>query len=657
MSATEAWAVGIDVGGTYVDVAAVDHAGRYLRRKIPRIDTDPALSVLAAIDDALQSMEIAPQAVSRLAHGSTLVTNMLLERKAPPIAVVTNRGFADILLIGRQSRSDLYAPVATPQTPKALFPDRLRFEIGGRCDAGGEEIQPLDHAELLTVANAIADSGVAAVAVCLLHATRNPAHELAVAQALVSKKPDLAVSLSHVVDVAPGEFERFLATALDAYVKRTTQDYLAAFSDGLRQRGLPEPVIVSSDAGLRPLAEVAAKPLGLALAGPAAAMSGFHLHGAEDTHDAASCISVETGGTTTDIGLIEQGGIVCGRKIEIDGLTISLRATDILSVPVGGGSIVQINHAGALRLGPQSTGSIPGPAAYGRGGRLPTLTDALVVLKRLPAKLAGGLVLDTVAAERAMSGIASALGCDVEAAANAVVAAAAAAIAEGVKAHAYRHGIDPTGARLIAGGGGGAQHAAEVADLLGCDRVLVPADAGVISALGCLAAPQVAAAEAALDLPLNQACWPMLLTAVQAIAEKAEGHAEIAWSLEAVYQGQSGALEFVFHPDRDDPASLAQRFDQAHARVRGHAFQRAMRLLRLRGQWATRPAVLQAAIPAKSVTATDDVLQAGPATIFTETSSLWVPAGWQCRMRADGGFQMQRVSRTGTRPSLLKGAA
>ncbi|WP_374299050.1 hydantoinase/oxoprolinase family protein [Ferrovibrio sp.] len=657
MSATEAWSIGIDVGGTYVDVAAVDHAGRYLRQKIPRIDKDPALSVLAALDDALQSMEIAPQVVRQLAHGSTLVTNMLLERKAPPIAVVTNRGFADILLIGRQSRVDLYAPVATPQTPRTLFPDRLRFEIGGRCDAGGEEIQPLDHTELVSLANAIADSGVAGVAICLLHATRNPVHELAVARALASTRPDLAISLSHVVDVAPGEFERFLATALDAYVKRSTQDYLTAFGDGLRQRGLPEPVIMNSDAGLRPLAEVAAKPLSLALAGPAAAMSGFSLHGAQDANDAAACISVETGGTTTDIGLIEKGAIVCGRKIEIDGLTISLRATDILSVPVGGGSIVQINQAGALRLGPQSTGSIPGPAAYGRGGRLPTLTDALVVLKRLPTTLAGGLVLDAAAADQVMAGIAAALGCDVEAAANAVVAAAAAAIAEGVKAHAYRHGIDPTGARLIAGGGGGAQHAAEVAELLGCDHVLVPADAGVISALGCLAAPQMAAAEVALDLPLNEACWPALRAAVQVIADKTEGRTEIAWSLEAVYQGQPGALEFVFHPDGDDPASIAQRFDQVHARVRGHAFQREMRLLRLRGQWVTRPAILQAAIPAKSVTATDDVLQAGPATIFTETSSLWVPAGWQCRMTADGGFQMQRVSRTGTRPNLLKGAA
>lgn len=654
MSEAASWSIGIDVGGTYVDVVAVDDGGRYERRKIPRIDTDPAVSVLAALDDFLQAAAIAPASVGRVAHGSTLVTNLLLERQAPPIAVVTNRGFSDLLLVGRQNRRELYTLTPSPQTPKALFPDALRFEIAGRRDAAGATIEPLDPAELAALAGRIAGQGVQAVAVCLLHATRNPADEIVVAQALAATQPDLAISLSHDVDVAAGEFERFLATALDAYAKPSTRHYLEALSTGLLARGLPEPAIVTSDAGLRSSGAVGAHPLCLALAGPAAAMSGFHLHAA--VHDeAAPCISVETGGTTTDIGLIERGGIVCGRKVEIGGLTVSLRATDILSVPVGGGSVVRVNQAGALRLGPQSMGSLPGPAAYGRGGTVPTLTDALVVLGRLPATLAGGLALDGAAARRVMGGIADALGCDVGAAAAAVVAAAATIIAEGVKAHAYRHGIDPTGARLIAGGGGGAQHAAEVATLLGSDQVLILPDAGVVSALGCLAAPETAAMECALDLALTDAEWPRLMAAVADIAARAGQNAAIAWSVEAVYQGQSAALELPFHPDRDDAVALARRFDRTHERIRGHAFARTGQLLRLRGQWVTRPAMLQTTVrPGSSATAETDCI--GPASLFTETTSLWIPAGWLCRQAADGSLQMQRI-KVETRLSNLQGAA
>jgi len=650
VNAAMGWSIGIDVGGTYVDVVAVDGAGQYQRRKIPRIDADPAVSVLAALDAALLTMMITPDAVVHVAHGSTLVTNMLLERKAPPVAIVTNRGFSDLLLVGRQSRRDLYTLTPAPQTPKALFPDALRFELAGRCDADGSETEPLDAAELAALAKAVAASGVSAVARCLLQSVRNPAHEIAVGRALAAAKPGLAISLSHAVDVASGEFERFLATALDAYVKPACRAYFDALSAGLQARGLPQPVIVTSDAGLRPIAVVAETPLGLALAGPAAAMSGFHLQGSAGEGQAAACISVETGGTTTDIGLIEGDGIVCGRKVEIGSLTVSLRATDILSVPVGGGSVVQINQAGALRLGPQSMGSVPGPAAYGRGGMLPTLTDALVVLNRLPATLAGGLALDGASARRVMQDVADALGCDVEVAAAAVVAAAAATIAEGVKAHAYRHGIDPTAARLIAGGGGGGQHAAEVAELLGSESVLIPADAGVVSALGCLAAPETAAAECALDLVLGTSSWPSLLSAAQSIADRAAPQADIAWSVEAVYQGQSAALEVPFYPESDDVAALAQRFDRMHERVRGHAFARAVSVQRLRGQWITRPAVLQGNPPDRADTAV--AVRSGPASFFTETTSLWIPPGWQCRPAISGGLEL-----TQQQSFALKGVA
>lgn len=648
------WSIGIDVGGTYVDVVAVADAGRACRHKIPRRNADPALSVLAAIDEALKASDIAPAMVGSISHGSTLVTNLLLEQTAPPVAVITNRGFGDVLAIGRQNRNELYTLAPAVQTPTALFPPELRFGINGRLDAAGAEAEPLDPAELADVAARIAASGVQAVAICLLHATRNPVHEIAVATMLAQAAPALAVSLSHQVDVAPGEFERFLATALDAYVKPLTRRYLAALGAGLRQRGLPEPAIVISDASLRLPVDAAAAPLRLALAGPAAAMGGFRLHGTAGD-DGETCISVETGGTTTDIGLIGPDGIVCGRRVAIGGMAVSLRATDILSVPVGGGSVVQVNAAGALRLGPQSMGSLPGPAAYGRGGKVPTLTDALMVLGRLPMRLAGGLDLDMAAAREVMAGVAGMLGCDVVAAAQAVVATAATMIAEGVKAHAYRHGVDPTAARLIAGGGGGAQHAAEVAGLLGSDRVTILPDAAVVSALGCLAAPLMDAEEHALDLVIGEAGWPLLQAALRATAARA-GAAPVEWTVEVVYQGQSAALEIPFDPQSDDAAALARRFDAAHERVRGHAFDRPRQLQRLRGQWATRRAALQSPLSAGASLPAAAASRPGPDAVFTETTSIWIPAGWACRQTQDG-LELRRAAEPGAAIHRLEGAA
>lgn len=635
MNGTPSWSIGIDVGGTYVDAVLIGVDGRVLRHKIPRSRADAADAVLAMVDTALEASGITPDSIIGISHGSTLVTNLLAEQGAKPVAIVTNQGFADVLTIGRQSRAELYAFSPAPQVPVGLFPPHLRFEIPGRTDATGEEIAPLEAQGLGDLAARIADSGVEAVAICLLHAIRNPANELAVAAALHAARPEIALSLSHQVDVAPGEFERFLATALDAYVKPATRRYLQALRSGLKGRGLPAPAIVMSDGSTRDLDKVLDFPLQLALAGPAAAMRGFALHGV-----GTASITLETGGTTTDIGLIDATGIVCGRKVALAGMPVSLRAADILSVPVGGGSVVTVNAAGALRLGPQSMGSLPGPVAFGKGGTIPTLTDALVVLGRLPRALAGGLVLDKAGAEGAMAPIAQALGCSVEDAARAVVATAATMIAEGVKAHAYRHGIDPSAARLIAGGGGGPQHAAEVAALLGASSVIVHPDAAVISALGCLAAPAMDAVETPLELVLDGAGWEKLLASCHAITAEA-GAKAIRWSVEMVYQGQSASLEIALDPVRDDRDTLAERFDAAHARIRGHAFDRPRLIQRLRAEWVTQPALLSGALADADAGLPDEAMQ-GPCALFTDTTSIWLPPGWVSVPSSDGLILQRR---------------
>lgn len=501
------WSLAVDMGGTFVDAVALHSDGRVAALKHPRAGRRLAEPVVEAIDQLCAEAGIGPGDIHRVAHGSTVITNLLLELNEPPVALVLTRGMRDVPVLARQDRKDLYQPVIAPALPEAkLFPEGLRFEIGGRIDAEGREVEPLDLSAVDAIADAVSVAGVRALAVGLLFSHRNPAHERALRAALHTRLPGLYVSLSSEVDPQPREFERWLTTALDAYAKPLAADYLRALADALELRGLPPLRLMRSAGGTAPWQDLAGQPIGLAMSGPCAALQGAAV--CLEANASGPAITLDVGGTSADISLLLGGKPTFTDALECGGLPIRQRCADISSIGIGGGSVVSVLPGGALRLGPRSQGAWPGPAAFGLGGDLPTLNDALCVLGRLPPRLAGGIVLDRAAAERALGDVARALGLSVDKAAEAVVSAAAAGMAEALKTHAFQRNLDPADAVLVAIGGGGAQHAAEVAELAGMRRVLVMPQAGVMAALGMLCGPDDDDVRLAADDGLSEALSP-----------------------------------------------------------------------------------------------------------------------------------------------------
>ncbi|RQH05584.1 hydantoinase/oxoprolinase family protein [Bradyrhizobium sp. RP6] len=501
---TARWSLAVDMGGTFVDAVALRRDGHVAALKHPRAGRGLAEPIVEALDRLCAQAGIVSGDVDRVVHGSTIVTNLLLELNEPPVALVLTRGMRDVPVLARQDRKELYEPVIKPAVPEAkLFPESLRFEIGGRIDADGHEVDPLELSAVGTIADAMSAAGVRAVAIGLLFSHRNPAHERALRAALHARLPDLDISLSSEVDPQPREFERWLTTALDAYAKPLTADYLRTLAEALNKRALPSLRLMRSAGATAPWQEMAAQPIGLAMSGPCAALQGV-----------AAClgawrepaISLDVGGTSADISVLRDGRPTFTEELECGGLPIRQRCADITSIGIGGGSVVSVLPGGALRLGPRSQGAWPGSAAFGLGGDLPTLGDALCVLDRLPPRLAGGMALDRAAAEASLRDVAGALGLSLPRTAEAVVSAAAAGMAEALKTHAFQRRLDPADAVLVAIGGGGAQHAAEVAELAGMRRGLVLPHAGVMAALGMLCGPD----EGDVRMAANESPWGSL---------------------------------------------------------------------------------------------------------------------------------------------------
>ncbi|GBQ20130.1 N-methylhydantoinase A [Gluconacetobacter sacchari DSM 12717] len=651
--ASRRWTIGFDMGGTYVDLAARASDGTVLDVKRP-YDGAPAASVLRALAWLMEHHGIAADQVDRLAHGSTVVTNLLLERTAPPVGVLTTEGFADVLTLGRQNRGDLYAMAVPPPVPQSLFPRALRKEVAGRILADGSEAISLDEAAVCAAASFWHEHGVEAVAVGFLHACRNPAHEQRVRAILADCAPDLRVSLSHEVDPEPREFERFLATALDAYARIAVEHYLGELARGCRALGLPDILVMRSDGFLSPAETIAQCPLSLAMSGPSATLVGIAAQIENEPGGNVPLIVMDIGGTTTDIGLIEDGRPLISSTLTLGPFTLRMRSADVFSVPVGGGSVARVNAAGAVRLGPESQGARPGPAAYGQGGKQATLTDALTVLDRLPDRLAGELVLRRDLAEAALAPLAAVRGCSLTDMAEAIVAAGNAAIAEGIKTHAYAHGLDPSDCVLVAAGGGGAQHAAEVADLAGVRLVRIPAHAGIAAALGLLDAGTASLAECKLDTSLDdfivaEECGRLTDDSLTGT------DASVHWTIALCYQGQDAPIELAFDPAHDTREALAARFDMQHARLRGHLLPgHDRRVLGLRRVTVPVRPALGTAIP-KQERAASGHPSHGPCRLAETTTTIWVPQGWRA-IRTNGAWHMMPAPRPETRnPTSDKG--
>ncbi len=594
-SSEAGWEIGVDIGGTFTDVVCRRPGGPLHVMKVPTSRADPSISVLAALD-ALQSRHsLSPNELSRFAHGTTVATNAVLERKGAKIGLITTKGFRDIIEIGRQSRRQLYDVVLRPQTPVFLAPGRVRKEVSERVAATGEIVTPLDEAELERVCGELVADGVEAIAIVFLFSFANPVHERRAKQIVEQAHPGLMVSVSHEVDPAFREYERTVATAFDAYLKPAVDRYLARLEDGLARSGAPVPLqVMQSRGGLTSATVARARPVRLFLSGPAAGVVGGRIVGASAGDD--DLITIDVGGTSADIALISRRKPLIRSEGDVGGFLVRTPMVDVNTIGSGGGSIARVDAGGGLMVGPQSAGSEPGPACYGRGGTQATVCDASVVLGYLdPDYFAGGTFkLDAqLAFEVVARTVAGPLGLSVHAAALGIHRVLNSQMAEGIRQVSVRQGIDPRTYSLVPLGGAGGLHATSLATELGMTRVIVPRLPGVLAAAGLLAAPVEHEVSAAFASPIDKLdlyAFRLVLRELDARAAalmKSEyvtaDSVTVAHFADVCFIGQSYTLEIAVDSAEDGVAErLYENFLIAHDRVYGHAFRAPAKITALR---------------------------------------------------------------------------
>ena len=479
--------VGIDVGGTFTDLAAVDEStGRVVVTKLPSRPRDEAAAVLAG----LGALGIASRDVRRLVHGTTVGTNAVLERRGARVAVLTTAGFRDLIEIGRTKRNIPVLFVPTFVRPKPVVERKHRFEVVERLDAGGSVLVPLDLASVERALDGALAAGAEALAVCLLHSYVNPAHERAVADAAKGRRPGLPVSCSAEVVAEYREFERFSTTVLNAYLQPLMDEYLTGLEERLRATGYAHGVLTVGSSGGMMTTETARRlPIKTIFSGPAGGVSQACFVGAAT--GLRDFITYDMGGTSTDVCLVRELAPVMTSDSMVGAFPVKVPQIDMHSVGAGGGSIAWLDVDGSLQVGPRSAGARPGPAAYGLGGTEPTVTDANVVLGRIGTNrlLGGSIAIDPARATQVMADLAARLGSGMtlEVLAEGVIRITVARMTSAIREISIQRGHDPRDFTLIAFGGAGPMHALALAEEIGIPRVLVPRHPGNFSALGLLA--------------------------------------------------------------------------------------------------------------------------------------------------------------------------
>ena len=606
--------IGVDVGGTFTDLVALG-GGRVITAKVPSTPQDQSEGVMRCV----RSAQLDPGEVEAFAHGMTVATNALLERSGARTALVTTSGFRDVLEIGRQNRPCLYDLSA--DRPPALVPRDLRFTLDERMGPGGE-LEPLDEESLEAVLSDLREAEVEAVAVCLLFAFLHPEHERRAGERLRQELAGVRVSLSSEVLPEFREFERFSTTTADAYLAPKLTAYLARLAREVEAAGMPAPLVMQSTGGVVSPEDASRAAAACVVSGPAAGVVGATY--AARASGLENLLTFDMGGTSTDVCLV-QGRIpepAAGRRAA--GFPIRLPSLDIHTIGAGGGSIARIDAGGALVVGPESAGAEPGPACYGRGGTLPTVTDADLVLGRIPqgASFPGLGALDVDAARRALRQAGTT--------AEGVVAVVDAAMEQALRAVSVVRGVDPSDLALVAFGGAGPLHACALAEALGMAAVVVPPRAGVLSAVGLLCAPRQR------DVVRS---WPAaadhegLAEALDELASRAAGlvgtEAEVTTSVDCRYAGQSHELTVPTVAD----------FPDEHVRRNGYARPGApIEVVALRATARTAPVVRPEQLgPVERGPAE------GPCVVAEPDCTIWIPDGWTADVAADGSYVVTRT--------------
>ncbi|MDI1262083.1 MAG: hydantoinase/oxoprolinase family protein [bacterium] len=481
--------IGVDVGGTYTDLVATDETGRTIFAKSPSTPADQSLGVMAGLEELARRLGVTRaemlSATDRLVHGTTVATNALLERKGARVALLTTEGHRDVIEMREGLKPDRYDLRSPPPSP--LVPRDLRFGVRERLRANGEVLIPLDPASLDEAIAAIKQAGATSVAICFLHSYLNPAHELAAVERLKQALPGISVSRSSDVLPQIKEYERVSTTIVNAYVEPIVRRYLTNLETRLTEAGFKGSLfVVLSHGGMAPVEEASRLAAGTVLSGPAGGMSGGRR--CSDLIGIPDLVPFDMGGTSTDISLITGGQASLSADGSLAGQRIALRSLDIASIAAGGGSIASVDASRTLRVGPESAGSVPGPACYGNGGTAAAVTDANVVLGYLDAAafMGGQRPLDRAASEAAVDRVAAAMDLSRVEAAAGIYRMINLNMADGIRLMTLRRGVDPRKFALLSFGGAAGLHAAEVARELEIKRIIVPTVASVLSAWGML---------------------------------------------------------------------------------------------------------------------------------------------------------------------------
>lgn len=665
--------IAIDIGGTFTDVTLQDATtGRAWRAKTPSIPADPSRAFVEGMRLALAQAEAETTSIARVLHGTTVATNLILEGKGAKTALVTTAGFRHVLDIGRQDiprRANLYAW----RKPRRPVPASRVFEVTERIGPGGTVITPLDEASVIEVAEACRRSGARAVAVCLLHGFANPAHEQRVAEMLRAALPGVAVTTA--VDVLPvvREYERTLATILNASVMPAVSTYVGRLADRLAEAGVSAPLLLmQSNGGVAGVATIRRAPALTALSGPAAGVVGARAVAA--AAGIADLITVDIGGTSADISLIKGGRIGLTQAGRVGEWPLPLPMVDMVTVGAGGGSIARITD-GTLSVGPASAGADPGPACYGHGGMAATVTDAHVVLGHLPPSLLGGRMrLDPAQAEAAIRReVAEPLGLDLYAAARGILAIADSNMVGAIRVVSVERGHDPRDFTLVPFGGAGPLHGTALAELLGIRTVLIPPAPGVLCAEGLLGADLKAEFHRTLpragvpdEAAVNSLGAMLRAEAETWLVEEQVAEADRGFETVALmrYEGQGGELAVPW----TGKASIANdAFSAAHQTLYGFTMEAPVELVTLRVEATGRmpaqvmPRIAPAPMPEPEEVRTvhfaagtmrvpvlaRDKLGAGtafdgPAIVTQLDATTLIPHGWHAEVHVSGSMILRR---------------
>jgi N-methylhydantoinase A/oxoprolinase/acetone carboxylase beta subunit len=645
--------VGVDVGGTFTDLVTVAPDGSVVAWKVSSTPGDQS----EGVERALQRLP-ADSTVAAIVHGTTVVTNMLLERTGARVVLCATAGATDILELRRQERAALY-DLSAHHPPPLVAADRV-VAVRERIAPEGVLIDLTDEAAA-DVAEQVVALQPDVVAVALLHSYADAGHEQRLARVLRQRLAAASATCDVVCssDVLPEirEYERAATTTCEAYVRPGVGRYVARLASRLDTMGLPAPSVMSSSGGTSPATEAASTGAALALSGPAGGVTGAAL--IARALGIAQALTIDIGGTSADVGLVLDGEPLLEVGGAVAGVPIALPRVLVETVSAGGGSIAWIDDAGALRVGPRSAGARPGPVAFRRGGTQPTVTDAHIALGNIASTvMSDGVDLDTAGAIAAVDGLASKLGRTRQATAEAIIAIADASMARALRRVSVERGIDPRQCALIAFGGGGPLHACGLADRLELRRVIVPPHAGVLSALGLAVAPDrrsaaasVMAAAASLHPDDIADLAAELATRAVARRSTAATDLDVRYTARARYVGQGHELDVPFAADAT-PARIAECFAERHSERYGFTLDRPVELVSARCTASTSARDVRLARRGPSTWdgalrddgSLFDATVRGRSTVELPDATLLVALGWEARALPIGGWIMERVS-------------